>query len=178
MREPISKEELVIIVDKANNELFTATRKEMRSKKLIHRATYIIVHNFKRGILIQKRSNSKDIYPGLWEIAAGGVVGKGESYWESAKRELYEETGIKDCTIKEHFDFYFEDETNRVWGRLFSCKFDGDIKDIKSQEEEVDKIKFISLDELFNNFNLEKFTPDSIYLLKKYKKELFDIISA
>ncbi len=168
------KNEKVVIVDLHNRVLYSTTREKMRRERLIHRATYILIVNSKGEILIQKRSKTKDIYPGLWEIAAGGVVNDAETYAEAAVREVEEETGIKGANLKEHFDFYFEDDTNRVWGKVFSCKFDGKII---SQKEEVEEIKFVTLNELFTKFNLKNFTPDSIYLLKKHKKALLEITS-
>ena len=42
-----------------------------------------------------KRHPDKEVYPGYWEASAGGSALAGESPIECAKRELFEETGIK-----------------------------------------------------------------------------------
>jgi len=160
--------EQVIIVDRHNREKGTASRRRMRSQRLIHRATYIMVFNPFGEILVQKRTTSKDIYPGMLEIAAGGVVSAGESYESSALRELEEETGITGVAIEEHFDFYFEDETNRLWGRLFSCTHDGELK---FQEEEVEWGRFFPILKLEEEIKRGDFTPDSLYLLEECKKK-------
>ena len=70
----LPRDEIVLIVDKENNESGSALRHEMRSKGLPHRAAYILVFNSKGEIFVQKRTRSKDIYPGYFDIAAGGVV--------------------------------------------------------------------------------------------------------
>lgn len=46
-------------------------------------------------ILLQKRSATKDSYPGRYDISAAGHVGAGEDILASAVRELYEELGIR-----------------------------------------------------------------------------------
>ncbi len=161
-------QEAVIIVDKENNVTGAVPRWIMRRDRLIHRATYIVVSNSQQQILVQKRTMSKDIYPGLLEMASGGVVRQGETWMSSAQRELQEETGISDVTLKVHFDFYFEDKSNRVWGRIFSCTWDGALK---FQKEEVEWGKFLNQKEIEAQMSTGKFTPDSVYLYKLCKKE-------
>lgn len=87
-------EEIVQIVDRANNPIGVQPRAIMRQRGLIHRASYILVFNSSGQLFIQKRTMSKDIYPGYWDVAAGGVVLAAESYETSAGRELEEELGV------------------------------------------------------------------------------------
>ncbi len=153
--------ELVVIVDRDNRITGATPRWKMRRDRLIHRASFIIVFRPGGRLLVQKRTLDKDIYPGLLEIAAGGVVRHGETYKISALRELQEETGITGIDLNFHFDFYFEDDSNRVWGRIFSCIWDGDIK---PQKEEVEWGRFLGQDEIEEGITRGKFTPDSEYL--------------
>jgi 8-oxo-dGTP pyrophosphatase MutT (NUDIX family) len=158
-------DELVTIVDRENNEVGIVPRKEMRSGRLRHRATYILVFNGKGELLVQKRTQSKDVFPGYYEAAAGGVVLAGENYEEGAVRELEEELGIRERPLTLLFDFYYEDEQIRLWGRAFSCEYDGELV---LQEEEVERAEFMSLDEVFRLASTEKFTPDCLYVLQRY----------
>ncbi len=174
---PFTSEELVWIVDEKNRPIGAATRPEMRQQRLIHRSTYILISDSKHRILVQKRTLTKDIYPGLWEIAAGGVVAYGENYYDSALRELQEETGISNVTLKEHLDFYYEDQDNRLWGRLFSCIWDGHIR---PQPEEVQEICMVDQIQLSAMLAKEDFTPDSYFLIKLIKEKKispFDCLS-
>ncbi len=159
---PDAREEEVIIVDRENNIVGSAPRSVMRAKRLPHRATYCLVFSSKGEIFVQKRTSQKDIYPSHWEIAAGGVVSKGETYEASAKRELEEELGIRGVDLEPLFDFSFEDEENFVWGRAFRCVYDGELT---FQKEEVEMGMFLSVDALIKMIEKERFTPDSIYLL-------------
>ena len=72
-------EEIVQIVDEQNRELGELPRRLMREQRLIHRASYILVFNAAGALFIQKRTSTKDVYPGYWDVAAGGVVQAGET---------------------------------------------------------------------------------------------------
>ena len=113
-------DEIVVIVDEHNNVVGAAPRREMRAQRLPHRSTYILVFNSQGALYVQKRTMTKDVFPGYYDPAAGGVVLAGESYEESAQRELYEEMGIRDVPLTPLFTFYFADERTRVWGKVFS----------------------------------------------------------
>ncbi|MBW2484328.1 MAG: NUDIX hydrolase, partial [Deltaproteobacteria bacterium] len=68
------EDEIVLIVNMKNKVTGSAPRHEMRAKGLPHRAAYILVFNSTGELFVQKRTMSKDIYPGHYDIAAGGVV--------------------------------------------------------------------------------------------------------
>lgn len=163
----LARDETVLIVDAANNEIGSAPRHEMRSKGLAHRAAYILVFNSRGELFVQKRTMTKDIYPGYFDIAAGGVVLAGESYDESAERELAEELGIRDASLTRHFTFKHQDDNNTVWGRVYSCVYDGELI---LQEEEVESGFFAAPEEILALSEKKPFTPDGLYVLKRYLK--------
>ena len=158
-------DELVTIVDEENQPVGSASRAVMRRFNLPHRATYILVFNSRREIFIQKRTATKDIYPGYFCTATGGVVAAGESYEESAQRELAEELGVRDIPLATLFDFFFAEESNKVWGRAFSCVYDGEMV---LQEEEIAYGAFHQVAEVFRLAEREPFTPDCLYVLHRY----------
>jgi len=162
MEDP--SEEIVQIVDEDNREIAAITRGMMREQRLIHRACYILVFNKAGKLFVQKRTMSKDIYPGYWDVAAGGVVLAGESYEESANRELTEELGVSGENLEFLFDQYYEDEDNRVWGKIFTCTHEGPFR---LQPEEVEYGRFMSPEIALDYSSIEPFTPDGIILLKK-----------
>ena len=164
----MNQEEIVTIVDKNNQVIGSTTRAEMRAKCLGHRATYILVFNRKGEIFVHKRTTTKDVYPGFYDVAAGGVVLADESYEESAERELEEELGIQDIPLKTLFDFYYEEPKSSVWGKAFSCEYNGEIV---LQKEEIESGEFMSIERIFEMAAKEKFTPDGMYVLKRYLAE-------
>lgn len=163
----ISSEEIVQIVDRENNEVNATSRAEMRRLGLPHRASYILVFNSQNQLFIQKRTLTKDVFPGYWDIAAGGVVLANESYIESATRELQEELGITDVPLEFLFHHYFEDDTIKVWGGVYRCYHDGPFL---LQEEEIEYGRFINIDDVLNSTLEEPFCPDGVDILKR----LFD----
>jgi len=161
-------DEIVTIVDEHNTVVGTAPRREMRAKNLPHRSTYILVFNARGELYVQKRTLSKDVFPGYYDPATGGVVLAGESYQQGAVRELEEEMGIRDVPLTWLFDFYFADERTRVWGGAFSCVYDGPVV---LQEEEVESVTLMTPEEILRRAETDPFTPDGLYVVRRYLEQ-------
>jgi isopentenyldiphosphate isomerase len=160
-----NQDELVAIVDERNKVVGAVPRQEMRAGRLLHRATYVLVFNSRGELYVQKRAASKDIFPSCYDVAAGGVVLSEESYEDGAVRELEEELGIKGVSLARLFDFSYQDKDVRVWGAAFSCVYDGELM---LQEEEIESGAFVPVDEVFRRAESEPFTPDGLYVLRRY----------
>ena len=132
----------------------------------LHRVTYIFVFHTDGRLFVQKRTTTKDLYPGYYDLAAGGVVCVGESYEESAQREAEEELGITK-PLDAHFKFYFEQDNNRCWGKVFSCVHDGPFV---LQAEEVESGEFVALDRVTGG-EINPVTPDTKAVLERYLRE-------
>ncbi len=164
----MSREEIITIVDESNRVVGAAPRYKMRAEVLPHRATYILVFDASGRLFLQKRTATKDIYPGHYDVAAGGVVLEGETYEAAAERELAEELGISGVELNPHFDYYHTDERSRVWGRVYSCRYSGIIV---LQPEEIESGEFCDIRQVLNLSIREPFTPDGLAILKKFLDE-------
>ena len=162
------RDETVQIVNEENTEIAAVSRWIMREQQLIHRGCYILVFNLTGDLFVQKRTMTKDVYPGYYDVAAGGVVLAGESYEESAERELAEELGIKEVPLTPCFDNYFEDATNKVWGRVFRCTHEGPFT---LQKEEIESGGFMDVTQILDAANSQLFTPDGIEILHRLSLE-------
>jgi isopentenyldiphosphate isomerase len=158
-------DEIVVIVDEHNNVVGAAPRWEMRAQRLPHRSTYILVFNSQGELYVQKRTMTKDVFPGYYDPACGGVVLAGESYEVGAVRELAEEMGIHDVPLTRLFTFYFTDERTSVWGAVFTCVYDGEVV---LQPEEVESGEFVPPDEILQRAQTAPYTPDGLYVLRRY----------
>lgn len=157
-------DELVAIVDEQNNVTGAARRADMRAHRLLHRSTYIVVTNSAGELYVQRRTMNKDIFPGYWDPVTGGVVAAGESYEQGAVRELEEEMGIAGVELQTHFDFLYEDDRSRVWGRVFSCRWDGPIV---PQPEEVQGVERMTPRDILSRAEREQFTPDGLLVVRR-----------
>ena len=160
-----SSDEIVAIVDEHNNVVGTAPRHAMRARRLPHRSTYVLVFNGRGQLYVQKRTRTKDVFPGCYDPVTGGVVLAGESYEDGARRELAEELGIRDVTLAWLFDFYFADERVRVWGRAFSCVYDGEMV---LQEEEIESGAFMRVEDVLRLAQTRPVAPDGLHVLRRY----------
>ena len=174
--------ELIEIVDESNNVLTPTNRAEMRANRLIHRATYAFVRNSNNYFYVQKRSALKDYCPSFYDPTPGGVVGAGESYEDTNRREIEEEMGIRFPSssaagaIKHMFTFYYEDERIRCWGDAWDVVYDGPLK---LQAEEVDSVHMMSMQEILSRSEAgEDFTPDRFEFLRKKGSLIDDLFNS
>jgi len=95
------------------------TRAEIRERILRHRSVYIVVQRPEDGaVLAHKRADWKDVYPGAWDLAFGGICDPGESWVEAGRRELMEEAGL-DAPIVDRGPVSYETDDVKLIGRLF-----------------------------------------------------------
>ncbi len=87
--------EILEVVDADDRVVGTATRAEIHRLGLLHRAVHIFIFNKSGDIYVQRRSSSKDRHPSKLDSSAAGHVDPGESYQQTAVRELEEELGIR-----------------------------------------------------------------------------------
>ncbi|XP_020587952.1 nudix hydrolase 3 isoform X2 [Phalaenopsis equestris] len=60
-----------------------------------HRAVHVWIYSEStRELLLQRRADCKDSWPGLWDISSAGHISAGDSSLITARRELHEELGI------------------------------------------------------------------------------------
>lgn len=91
---PETDGELLPVVDWDDREVELRPRREIHLEGLLHRAAHVIVVNGGGEVVLQRRSPRKDHYPGWWDVSVGGHVGPGETYLETARREIREELGV------------------------------------------------------------------------------------
>ena len=97
--------DLVDIVDESGRVVGTVTRAEMRARNLRHRAVGVLVRTAGGDVVVHRRSDWKDVWPGYWDLAFGGVLQPGEDWIDGARRELAEEAGIEaDARCARHRD--------------------------------------------------------------------------
>lgn len=160
-----SDAERVAWVDERDRPLGALPRAELRERRLIGRGTFILLFNGAGQLCVHRRTLSKAIYPGYWDVAAGGMVQAGEDYPESAARELEEELGIAGVALHEHGRFFFDEPDNRLWCGVFSAVSDAPLV---LQPEEVLEARFIAPAEALREALELPYCPDSLEALRRY----------
>ncbi len=90
----MATDELFDVVDAGDRVLWTAPRAQVHRMGWTHRAVHIWVQNGAGEIFLQRRSATKDTFPGCWDSSCSGHVDAGEQYGQAARRELTEELGL------------------------------------------------------------------------------------
>lgn len=155
-------DELVEEVDEQGNVLRVVTRAQMRADQLRHRCTYIGVVDSRGRLLVHQRSADKEVYPSYWDVCAGGVCTAGESWDDSARRELAEELGI-DVPI-EHLGHGTWEEAGggaSLVGHVYLARTDGPFS---FDDGEVVQARFVDADELDELLASVPFCTDSVEL--------------
>ncbi len=120
------------IVDETDQVIGQKTRQQIHQLQLRHRAVHILVFNSQGQIFLQKRSMQKDLNKGLWDTSAAGHVDPGESYLQTAQRELQEELGI-DAELQFLFKLDASEQTGMEFIEVYRCVHEGPF-DLNPQE--------------------------------------------
>ncbi|MFP4424350.1 MAG: NUDIX hydrolase [Candidatus Woesearchaeota archaeon] len=173
-------DDLIDICDENNNFLgMQKLKTQAHSEGLWHRTAHIWIYNSKGEVLLQLRAKEKALYPDVWDISAAGHVIAGEDPLDSALREVEEEIGLK---IK-NLDFWmirknkaiFREIKNNEFYYIYLYRFDGDISCLTLQKEEVQGVRFFSIDKIKEDLrvNADIYVPHGDYWF-----EAFDEISS
>jgi isopentenyldiphosphate isomerase len=131
--------EYLDVVDSKDNVIAKETREKVHKYGMRHREVHVFVINSKDEILLQKRSEYVDYYPGFWDISLGEHVKSGEGYKDAAARGIKEELGFKPKALKFYFDT--ESQNQNVFRKAFICHHEGKFK---IDKKEVGMIEFFS----------------------------------
>ena len=152
--------ELLDVVDE--NGLPTGAvvpREKAHTEGIRHRTSHVWLvreRNEKWEILLQKRCQTKDSWPGCYDISSAGHIPAGVDFIPSALRELREELGV-DAVPEElilcgnrraQADGVFHGHPfhDREYARVFALWRDQDEGDFMLQKEEIDSVRWMELD--------------------------------
>lgn len=138
-------EEQVAVVDANGRVVGSAPRWQVRAQNLWHQATGVIVRDRLGRVYVHRRTQTKDVYPGMHDCCAGGVVAAGESPQDAARRELAEELGISGVALRPVMRGSYADDVTRYVAYVYEVEWDGPVR---HQPEEVDWGCWMDLAEL------------------------------
>ncbi len=181
--------EIFDIIDKNGNPTGqTVERSVAHAQGIRHRTAHIWIIRTEQGrtqILLQKRSENKDSFPGKFDTSSAGHIQAGDEPLESALRELEEELGIhaspEELQFVGTFPISFAKEFH---GKMFRDEeiafvyiYDQpvDISNLTLQKEEVEEVQWFDLEETYQQCRQhnEKFCvpQGGIALVREFIKE-------
>ena len=152
--------ELFPIVDPDGNVIGSATRRECHSgSMLLHPVVHLHIFTHDGSLLLQKRSDDKDIQPGRWDTSVGGHIDFGETVADALSREASEELGLTDFEAKSLAPYVFRSAVECELVNQFVAVVDKDYP-FKFQREEISEIAFWSRQEILAAIGKGILTPN------------------
>ena len=157
-----SPHEMVEEVDALGAVLRLVTRQQMRAEALWHRAVFIAVRSTDGGVLIHRRAATKDVWPGWWDVAVGGVVAPGEAWEMAAQRELAEELGVTGVALQPLGTGAYRDGDVKLVAACFQVVCDGPFT---YSDGEITETEWVPAGDLRARIGQNSFLPDSLALV-------------
>lgn len=73
----------------------TALKSDAHRHGWCHPTVHIWFYTADARVLLQRRAEDKDTFPGLWDVSVAGHIGAGETPEQGALREIREEIGLE-----------------------------------------------------------------------------------
>ena len=157
------------IVDKNDRILRYASRSEVHGNNLRHRAVHILIFNQAGDVYLQQRSRWKDRHPLKWDSSAAGHVAAGESYDDTARRELKEELGVL-VALQKIAKLPASQKTDQEFVWLYRGFASGDVVPDRS---EIEKGAFMppTVIDSWTSARPEDFAPGFLECWKTYRRQ-------
>jgi 16S rRNA (adenine1518-N6/adenine1519-N6)-dimethyltransferase len=160
------------VVDENDRILRYASRSEVHGNNLRHRAVHIFIFNQAGETYLQQRAPSKDRHPMKWDSSAAGHVTAGETYDETARRELKEELGV-DIPLKRISTFTASPRTDHEFIWLYAGVAS---RDLVPDKREIKAGAFFPPPVIdgWTRARPEDFAPAFLECWKTYRKQQMD----
>ncbi len=169
-KQILPTEEILPLVNENGNIIGQVPRSQAHNgSKLFHPVVHMHVISSNRAILLQKRSESKLIEPGKWDVAVGGHISFGETLEQALKKEAWEEIGLTDFSAKLLKTYSWNSEIESELVYMFVTY---DYRNYNIQSDEVDEARFWTKKQIENQLGQGVFTGNFEYefiLLKELK---------
>ncbi|RKT77319.1 aminoglycoside phosphotransferase (APT) family kinase protein [Terracoccus luteus] len=119
--------EQVALYDDDGRVVGSADRSRVRAENLRHGATAVVVRDRLGRVYLHRRTTTKDVYPGLLDLAAGGVLQVGEDPDAGAVREAEEELGVHGVPLVRLGEADYADDDTCYRAFLYTADYDGPI---------------------------------------------------
>jgi 8-oxo-dGTP pyrophosphatase MutT (NUDIX family) len=161
-------DELLDIVDEDDRVIGQSPRGEAYARGLRHRCVFIQARDSEGRVFVHRRTPTKLVFPSLYDMFVGGVVGAGETYDDAALREAEEELGVSGLARPEPlFKFLYDDGVGQSWwSSVYQVHCD---LPVNPQAEEVAWHGFLPEDEVERRLSEWEWVPDGLAAYERLK---------
>lgn len=149
--------EVLPVVESNGLVIGRSTRKACHGNpSLMHPVVHLHIIDRFGKLYLQKRSRTKDLYPGYWDTAVGGHVTYGESLSEALIREAAEELGLVDFNPVYLNSYSYMNDREHELVNIFAT-ITG--RRIEPDNDEVEEGRWWTEDELLDAIGKNVLTP-------------------
>ncbi|GAA2413222.1 NUDIX domain-containing protein [Streptomyces coeruleofuscus] len=154
-------DEVLDIVDENDRVVGQSPRGEAYARGLRHRCVFIQARDAAGRIFVHRRTPTKLVFPSLYDMFVGGVVGAGETYDTAALREAEEELGVTGLPLPRYlFKFLYDNGAGQTWwSAVYEVRCD---LPVRPQAEEVAWHDFLPEDEVRRRLDDWEWVPDGL----------------
>ena len=132
-------DELLDLVDD-NDQVIDQIRRSQSTGVQNIRVINIFVTTPDGKIIVPLRSANRRIFPNCFDFSVGGFVEAGDTYEETAYKELAEELGLTNTPIKEIGYFKPCDNVTFAFSKLYTCQYDGQLDDLRFDKHGIQQL--------------------------------------
>jgi 8-oxo-dGTP pyrophosphatase MutT (NUDIX family) len=161
-------DEILDIVDANDQVIGQSPRGEAYALGLRLRCVFIQARDAEGRIFVHRRTPTKLVFPSLYDMFVGGVVGAGETYDDAALREAEEELGVSGLPRPVPlFKFLYDNGAGQTW---WSSVYEVHCElPVDPQAEEVAWHEFLPEDEVEGHLADWAWVPDGLAAYERLK---------
>ncbi len=148
----MNEQETVYLVDSSDNVIGSKLRDRLTDDDC-WRIVTVWIENSRGEVLLQQRSMSKKLSPGLWTPAASGTVKLGDSYLETAIREVAEEIGLASVELTQTNKLYCKHPFGSRQEQGFTALCNWPIEDFTPQLSEVSQLQWVAKSQVLDEIS-------------------------
>ncbi|MER6441097.1 MULTISPECIES: NUDIX hydrolase [unclassified Streptomyces] len=162
-------DEILDIVDENDVVVGESPRGEAYARGLRHRCVFVRARDAEGRLFVHRRTATKLVFPSLYDMFVGGVVGAGESYDSAALREAEEELGVSGLPDPVFlFKFLYDDGAGRTWwSAVYEVRCD---LPVNPQVEEVAWHAFLTEEEVERRLPEWTWVPDGLAAYERLRE--------
>lgn len=162
-------DEILDVVDENDRVIGQYPRGEVYARGMRHRCVFVLARDADDRIFVHRRTPAKLVFPSLYDMFVGGVVGAGEAYDDAALREAEEELGVSGLPRPRFlFKFLYDNGPGGSWwSAVYEVRCE---LPVRPQVEEVAWHAFLPEAELARRLPEWEWVPDGLAAYERLRE--------